>query len=260
MDFNLYETDAEPLIPSKYLHGKSVITDTYFFKRLGASEVYSLDASDFEGADFIHDLNVVPNPEELKGRFDLIINWGTMEHGFHFPNVLENIFDMLKVGGRIIHYSPVNAYEHGFYSFSPSFFNQYYLKNKFILIQSLLFRGTYTNRESYCEVAECSLGSAGILYPGIESLDSRLYMVFFIEEKTPDSRKDLIPTQGLYEAEWGNSPPKNDGLAPRFPGLKSLYRKLILLPFIGPYIERWRIIFPHRFYYPGGLFHRVNLA
>ena len=250
MHFNLHETDAEPLIPSKYLHGKSVITDTYFFKRLGASEVYSLDASDFEGADFIHDLNVIPPPEELKGRFDLILNWGTMEHVFHLPNVLANIFDMLKLGGRVIHFSPVNAYEHGFYSFSPSFFTQYYLKNKFSLNQSLLFRGTYTNRASYSEFAECGPGSAAIRYPGIGSLDSRLYLVFFVAEKTQESRKDLIPTQGFYEAEWDISPPQDDGLASRFPELKSIYRKLILLPLIGQLIEKWRVIFPHRFLIP----------
>jgi SAM-dependent methyltransferase len=250
MNFNLHETNAEPLIPSKYLHDKLVITDTYFFKRLGASEVYSLDGSDFEEADFIHDLNLIPPPEELKGQFDLIINWGTMEHIFHLPNVLANIFDMLKLGGRIIHFAPANSYEHGFYSFSPSFFNQYYLKNKFILNQSLLYRGTSTNRASYSEFTECGPGSAAIHYPGIGSLDSKIYLVFFVAEKTQDSRKDLIPTQGFYEAEWGISPSQNDGLATRFPGLKSIYRKLILLPLIGQSIEKLRIILPHRFLIP----------
>jgi SAM-dependent methyltransferase len=250
MNFNLQEADAEPLIPSRYLHGKLVITDTYFFKRLGASEVYSLDASDFEGADFIHDLNVTPPPEKLNEQFDLILNWGTIEHVFHLPNALENIFDMLKHGGRVIHFAPVNAYEHGFYSFSPSFFNQYYLKNKFILKQSLLHRGTHTNRAAYSEFAECSPGSAAIRYPGIGSLDSRIYLLFFVAEKTQDSRKDIIPTQEFYESEWDISSLKNDGLATRFPGLKSIYRRLILLPFIGKRIEKWGTTFPHRFLIP----------
>ena len=128
--------------------------------------------------------------------------------------------------------------------------NQYYSKNKFSIKQSLLYRGTYTNRMSYCEVTECSLGSPAIRYPGVGSLDSKLYLVFFVAEKKQDSRGDLIPTQGLYEAEWGVAPPQNDGFAPRFPRLKAIYRKLIRLPLVGPQIERWRVMFPHRFLIP----------
>src|SRR5215204_4506814 len=39
------------------------------FKAFGARSVKSLDASDFEGADFVHDLNQ-PLPPELRERFD----------------------------------------------------------------------------------------------------------------------------------------------------------------------------------------------
>ena len=62
-----------------------------------------MDNSDFEDADFIHDLNSVPAPKPLRDRFDVIFNYGTIEHVFHVPNALQNIHDMLKVGGRVIH-------------------------------------------------------------------------------------------------------------------------------------------------------------
>ena len=63
----------------------------------------------------------------------MIIDGGTMEHIFHIPNVLNNIYRMLRVGGRIIHISPSSNYvDHGFYSFSPTLFYDFYQTNKFV--------------------------------------------------------------------------------------------------------------------------------
>src|SRR5437868_7080601 len=67
------------------------------FKALGARNVFSLDASDFEGAEFVHDLNR-PLPAELKQRFDLVYDGGTLEHVFDFPVALKNCMEMLRPG------------------------------------------------------------------------------------------------------------------------------------------------------------------
>lgn len=53
-----------------------------FLKALGAEKIHSLDASDFEGADIICDLNR-PISEEYKNRFTCIIDGGTTEHVFY---------------------------------------------------------------------------------------------------------------------------------------------------------------------------------
>src|SRR2546421_1866436 len=42
-----------------------------FFEALGAEKVESMDASIFEGASIVHDLNL-PISAELKGRFDVV--------------------------------------------------------------------------------------------------------------------------------------------------------------------------------------------
>src|SRR5437867_3957392 len=47
------------------------------FQVLGCKQIYSLDASDFEGATFVHDLNR-PLPAELKERFDTVFDGGTL--------------------------------------------------------------------------------------------------------------------------------------------------------------------------------------
>jgi len=90
-----------------------------FFQALGAEKVQSLDASSFEGASVVHDLNV-PIPDELKSRFDVVCDGGTIEHVINFPVVIRNCMEMVKVGGHLILGTPGNNFlGHGFYQFSP---------------------------------------------------------------------------------------------------------------------------------------------
>jgi SAM-dependent methyltransferase len=78
-----------------------------------------MDASGFEGATIVHDLNL-PVPEELKGRFDVVCDAGTIEHVINFPAVVRNCFAMVKTGGHLILGTPANNFfGHGFYQFSP---------------------------------------------------------------------------------------------------------------------------------------------
>lgn len=93
-----------------------------FFAALGASEVDSIDNSDFEGARLIHDLNQ-PIPPDWKQRFDVVFDGGTLEHVFNFPVALRNSMELLKTGGRLfIHTCANNLCGHGFYQFSPELF------------------------------------------------------------------------------------------------------------------------------------------
>ena len=93
-----------------------------FFRTLGAQDVASVDASDFEGATFVHDLNL-PVPSDLKQRFDVVCDGGTLEHVFNFPVALQTCMEMARVGGRVfIHNCANNLCGHGFYQFSPELF------------------------------------------------------------------------------------------------------------------------------------------
>src|SRR5438876_6711080 len=92
------------------------------FQSLGAKQVDALDASDFEGATFVHDLNL-PIREELKQRFDVVYDGGTLEHVFNLPVALKNSMEMVRPGGRLfIHTGINNVCGHGFYQFSPDLF------------------------------------------------------------------------------------------------------------------------------------------
>jgi hypothetical protein len=89
---------------------------------IGAQKVDSLDASDFEGATIIHDLNE-PMPHCYKDRYDVVFDGGTLEHVFNFPVALRNAMEAVKIGGHLILLTPTNNYcGHGFYQFSPELF------------------------------------------------------------------------------------------------------------------------------------------
>lgn len=91
-------------------------------KAMGAHQIVAVDASDYEGADVTHDMNL-PVPSELCDRFDMVIDGGTLEHVFTPSVALANMMKMVRVGGSLIIWTPANNLcGHGFYQFSPEFF------------------------------------------------------------------------------------------------------------------------------------------
>lgn len=90
-----------------------------FFQALGATQVNSLDATDYEGADRIHDLNQ-PVPPSWRETYDAVFDGGSLEHVFQFPTALNNVLQLVRPGGHYLAYTPANNYcGHGFYQFSP---------------------------------------------------------------------------------------------------------------------------------------------
>jgi len=111
------------------------------FLSMGAKKVSSLDFSDFEGATFVHDLNKAIGPE-LKEKFDLVYDGGTLERVFNFPVALQNCMEMVKPGGHLFFHTATNNYcGHGFYQFSPElFYSALSLENGFEVTRMVLHR------------------------------------------------------------------------------------------------------------------------
>jgi hypothetical protein len=99
-------------------------------------KVDSIDASDYEGANILHDLNR-PIPESMHGQYDLVYDGGTLEHVYNFPVALKSAMQMIKIGGHLMLHTPANNQcGHGFYQFSPElFFRVFSPKNGFELIR-----------------------------------------------------------------------------------------------------------------------------
>jgi hypothetical protein len=110
-----------------------------FFSLLGASEVVSLDFSSYEGATMIHDMNL-PLPAELRSRFSVVHDGGTIEHIFNISQALKNCMEMVELGGHFIQVNMANNFMgHGFWQISPEMiFRAFSPANGFEIIAVLL--------------------------------------------------------------------------------------------------------------------------
>jgi hypothetical protein len=101
--------------------------------------VDALDLSDYQGATIPQDLNS-PVPPELKNRFDLIVESGTLEHIMDFKQAAESLGEMTKVGGYLAIITPTNGYVgHGFFQINPDFFYSFFSpENGFEVVTCLM--------------------------------------------------------------------------------------------------------------------------
>jgi hypothetical protein len=108
------------------------------FHALGALVVESMDASGYEGASIVHDLNL-PVPGRFKQSFTCVVEYGTLEHVFNFPVALKSVIDMIEVGGHLLTITPTNNFMgHGFYQFSPELYFNFLSRNGFEDVEAYL--------------------------------------------------------------------------------------------------------------------------
>ena len=193
------------------------------FEALGAKQVDSLDNSDFEGAQLVHDMNQ-PIRAEWREKYDIVYDGGTLEHIFNFPTALKNSMELVREGGRLfIHTCANNLCGHGFFQFSPELF----------------YRAL--SAENGFEVERMSIHRAGPYGAWYEVSDpnairSRVELITFtpvliMVQAKRVSIKPIFsqpPQQSDYTALWQSSahpvasrPPKNN-----FPVLRSFYGAL----------------------------------
>lgn len=112
------------------------------FQALGAKEILSLDASSYQDASIVHDMNQ-PLPDAMKQGFDVVFDGGSIEHVFNFPVAIRNCMELLKVGGSLfIHTAANNCMGHGFYQFSPELFYRVFSKPNGFEVARLILHGS----------------------------------------------------------------------------------------------------------------------
>jgi len=174
--------------------------DNTLFRMMGFTSVESLDNNDFEDATHIVDLNRDGLPRELIGKFDLMLDCGTIEHVFHIPNALKNALSLVKEGGRIIFLSPSsNHVDHGFYMYSPTLFMDYLLANGLSIETCYFIRYSLNSRKPWRAYA---YERDSFRRFSIGALDSRPYMIFAVATKSPGSTTDKVPQQSFYFNQW----------------------------------------------------------
>jgi len=221
----LGESSVNPL--GNYRFGE--YADEYLRDFLGAASVATLDRSSYEGAYTIHDLNV-PVGDELQGRFDAVIDGGSLEHIFNFPVAIANLLRMVKVGGSIFLTTVANNLcGHGFYQFSPELmFRVFAPENGFALRRVVL-------QEAQFPSVEKSQGHAAyeVIDPAIAGgrvgLVSKHPVLLMVEaQKTEDLPLFRCPPlQSDYVRQWSEGGKESEtGSAKGV--LKRVFRKLPL--------------------------------
>jgi SAM-dependent methyltransferase len=177
---------------------RGCIDDHTLFHALGFGTVETTDYSDYEGADIVMDLNV-PAPEAMHDRYDLILDAGTLEHVYHVPNVMANIHDMLRVGGRIIHGAPTsNFVDHGFYQFSPTFFYDFYTSNGYQIDRCYLVELFPEDPNRPWNIHAFEPGAVDHLLGRLNGM----FATYFAATKTIASTGRVVPQQGAYRRQW----------------------------------------------------------
>lgn len=201
------------------------------FSFLGVKNLDIMDYSDYEGANIIHDLNE-PLPDELKDKYDVVLDGGTMEHVYNYPVALRNSMDAVCEGGVLILTTPTNNYcNHGFYQISPCMFMDILNKaNGWQLLEISLFEERKLNLSSRL----IRIIKDGQIYPKGYDL---LFVVARKLGKTPDK---IIVQQGDYEEIWNDS----KGNMLRSNKLNNKIKKINRSTFIGEVLFKvlWRYI------------------
>ena len=196
---------------------------------LGAQDVSSVDASPYEDATIIHDLNE-PIGDDLRKRFSVVFDGGTLEHVFNAPVALRSYMEMVEVGGHLIIHTMANNYlGHGFYQFSPEFFyraltpaNGYQVERVVLVENDIAWRDVAGLR--------IPIETAGAWYQVAdpESVRSRVVLqnrrpvVVQVQAKRIADVKpfETSPQQSDYVEMWTGAEGEQNGAGPQEPGLR----------------------------------------
>jgi hypothetical protein len=123
--------DAQQVAKWHGVSGADIIETRSLFTALGL-QLDCIDMRPGHGIDRVVDLNQ-PLPEDLAGRYAMVIDPGTIEHCFNIGQAMINATRAVAVGGFIVHVNPLTMINHGFYNLNPTFYSDFYGDNGFTL-------------------------------------------------------------------------------------------------------------------------------
>jgi hypothetical protein len=108
------------------------ITDTQsLFTALGHTADF-YDLKQFRGCEIILNLNE-PLPTQYEGKYDLVIDTGTLEHCFNVGVAFTGMCKLADVGGVVLTQAPLSKVNHGFWNFSPCVYDNFFQQNKWAI-------------------------------------------------------------------------------------------------------------------------------
>jgi SAM-dependent methyltransferase len=170
--------------------------------RLGFPGIETMDASAYEGAQMIHDLNE-PVPEVLHGQFSFIFDGGTLEHVFNVPVALRSVFDMLAPGGRFVSANGLNGWVgHGLYQFNPDLVWNFWKRAAGCVVNDC--RGVPRDEDAP-DVVFTDVEETGRRLRLRDQLPTTRVYLYYEVEKPAGAALSGVVLQSDYRARWAES-------------------------------------------------------
>ena len=181
-----------------------------FFRAAGADRLVSLDASAYQGAEIVRDLNEPVT--DMRCRYDVCVDGGSLEHIFRPDRALANEMGMLRPGGQLIIWTPANNLcGHGFYQFSPEFFfSALTADSGFALREVLLVECVYPQVSLITPRRAFHVRSPRELRRRVGVLSRRPLMLLVSATKLSHVEQPFarVPQQSDYVNEWERAVPE----------------------------------------------------
>lgn len=135
-------------IDNDTLRTKNGIPDSVFFSILFGNRPDSIDATNYEKANLIVDLNVFPQQKRIlgiefnkksAGDFDYVYDGGCLDNVWNPSNALINLASMIKPEGRIINWAAGSNWPGNMCAISPEWLLGFYTINNFTKIRVYSF-------------------------------------------------------------------------------------------------------------------------
>jgi hypothetical protein len=192
------------------------------FAFLGAQVIDAIDASAYEGANIIHDMNI-PLAVPRSQRWSCVFDGGSLEHIFNFPQAVKNCLEVTEVGGHFISITPWSGWSgHGFYQFCPELFYRILSHENGFQVERMLFQ---KGKRWY------HIGDPKLLGHRLELQSSERRLLYISARRTEELPIFAVtPQQSDYAAAWAETPRGPDvskdqrwtaALAFLFPGLSA---------------------------------------
>jgi SAM-dependent methyltransferase len=176
------------------------------FKAMGARRVDAMDASGFEGAAILQDLNE-PLAGHLHSQFDAVVDGGTLEHVFNVPVAFKNVMDALKVGGHFFAALPANNFcGHGFYQFGADLFYRVFSEENGFELRKLFVAPAYVAGK-WVDGPAFEVSDPKEVRDRVQ-IEGKRMMVFLVQAQK--MRQEAVfakwPQQSDYAAAWSQGP------------------------------------------------------
>lgn len=193
-NLSIPESLLKKLISTSVQYEQEIFVDRLLKDHFNSTVVDSIDKSNFEGATIIHDMNI-PIPNDLKGKYDTVIDAGTLEHIYNVPQALDNVSSLCKPLGQIIHILPANNQcGHGFWQMSPELFFSLYSDNNGYKDTEVFLARPFDRKHNFYKVVKPEGGNRVNVY----SKDELYLYVRTVRKRTEFSHKDVQQSDYIY--------------------------------------------------------------